>query len=230
MARPRQLACTAALLALAAAAPAAPPQDTMAQRVVACTACHGKEGRAAPDGYYPRIAGKPAGYLYNQLLNFRDGRRHYPLMSYLVEHLSDDYLREIAGHFAALELPYAASQPPALTAAQIARGRQLVLEGDAGRRVPACAQCHGRALTGTEPAVPGLLGLPRDYLNSQLGAWRTGLRRAQEPDCMAQLARQLAPEDISAVTGWLAAQPVPSDAKPAARPAGELPLRCGSAH
>jgi cytochrome c553 len=230
MARPRQLACTAALLALAAAAPAAPPQDTMAQRVVACTACHGKEGRAAPDGYYPRIAGKPAGYLYNQLLNFRDGRRHYPLMSYLVEHLSDDYLREIAGHFAALELPYAASQPPALTAAQLERGRQLVLEGDAGRRVPACAQCHGRALTGTEPAVPGLLGLPRDYLNSQLGAWRTGLRRAQEPDCMAQLARQLAPEDISAVTGWLAAQPVPSDAKPAARPAGELPLRCGSAH
>ena len=230
MARPRQLACTAALLALAAAAPAAPPQDTMAQRVVACTACHGKEGRAAPDGYYPRIAGKPADYLYNQLLNFRDGRRHYPLMSYLVEHLSDDYLREIAGHFAALELPYAASQPPALTAAQIARGRQLVLEGDAGRRVPACAQCHGRALTGTEPAVPGLLGLPRDYLNSQLGAWRTGLRRAQEPDCMAQLARQLAPEDISAVTGWLAAQPVPPDAKPAARPAGEMPLRCGSAH
>ena len=47
----------------------------MAERVRACTACHGKEGRATSDGYYPRIAGKPAGYLYNQLVNFRDGRR-----------------------------------------------------------------------------------------------------------------------------------------------------------
>jgi hypothetical protein len=31
-------------------------------------------GPRRADGYYPRIAGKPAGYLYNQLLNFRDGR------------------------------------------------------------------------------------------------------------------------------------------------------------
>ena len=30
---------------------------------LACTGCHGAEGRAASDGYYPRIAGKPAGYL-----------------------------------------------------------------------------------------------------------------------------------------------------------------------
>jgi cytochrome c553 len=39
--------------------------------VAACTLCHGKEGVAGTDGYYPRIAGKPAGYLYQQLLNFR---------------------------------------------------------------------------------------------------------------------------------------------------------------
>jgi cytochrome c553 len=41
--------------------------DTTAQRVQACTTCHGKEGRATNQGYFPRIAGKPAGYLYNQL-------------------------------------------------------------------------------------------------------------------------------------------------------------------
>ena len=63
------------VVASASAPAAAPFEDTIAQRVVACTGCHGKEGRAAPDGYYPRIAGKPAGYLYNQLLHFRDGRR-----------------------------------------------------------------------------------------------------------------------------------------------------------
>ena len=57
---------------VATAAPVA-FQDTMAQRTLACTSCHGKEGRAGPDGYYPRIAGKPAGYLYAQLLHFREG-------------------------------------------------------------------------------------------------------------------------------------------------------------
>ena len=55
---------------------ARPVEDTMAQRTLACTACHGEQGRAGPDGYYPRLAGKPAGYLYNQLVNFREGRRH----------------------------------------------------------------------------------------------------------------------------------------------------------
>jgi cytochrome c553 len=49
-------------------------------------------------------------------------------------------------------------------------------------------------MTGRAPFVPGLLGLPRDYLNAQLGAWRTGQRRALAPDCMAEVARKLAPE------------------------------------
>ena len=64
-------------------------EDSMAQRVLACTACHGDQGRAGPDGYYPRLAGKPAGYLHHQLLNFRDGRRHYGLMTRMVDPLSD---------------------------------------------------------------------------------------------------------------------------------------------
>ncbi len=110
----RALAVWAAILAPSAWAADAdhPPVESMASRVLACTACHGREGRATPGGYFPRIAGKPAGYLYHQLLNFRDGRRSYPPMSYLLEHLTDDYLREIAEHFAALDLPYA--PPPSL--------------------------------------------------------------------------------------------------------------------
>ncbi|MBC7445185.1 MAG: c-type cytochrome, partial [Polaromonas sp.] len=42
------------------AAAGAPFEDSMAQRTLACTACHGPQGRAAADGYYPRLAGKPA--------------------------------------------------------------------------------------------------------------------------------------------------------------------------
>ena len=216
---------------LAFAQPAsAPAPDSMAQRMQACTACHGKEGRSTPSGYFPRIAGKPAGYLYNQLVAFRDGRRSNAAMSYLLQHLPDDYLQEIAQHFAALELPYAA--PPAGNASPQAleRGAALVLHGDARRAVPACVQCHGERMTGVEPGVPGLLGLPRDYLVAQLGAWRTGQRQAAAPDCMARIAGRLDAEDIGAVAAWLASRTPPADARPAAvPPAARPPLDCGSA-
>nr|WP_316644555.1 cytochrome C [uncultured Roseateles sp.] len=202
-------------------------EDSIAQRVQACTTCHGKQGRAAPDGYYPRIAGKPAGYLYNQLLNFRDGRRHYGLMDELVAPLSDAYLREIAEHFAALDLPYAAPPPGSASPAQLRRGQDLATHGDATLKLPACVQCHGARLTGLAPAVPGLLGLPRDYLNGQLGAWKSGQRRAHAPDCMGQIAKTLSLDDIAAVSQWLAAQPLPAVAKAATELPAPLPLSCG---
>jgi cytochrome c553 len=243
----RSLFIVLALLA-ATAAPAAPVvfRDTMAQRTLACSSCHGKEGRAGPDGYYPRIAGKPAGYLYNQLLNFREGRRHYGLMAGLLDPLSDEYLYAIAQHFASLDLPYPPPQRPAAPPEVLQRGRTLALEGDRERRIPACAACHGKALTGVAPNVPGLLGVSRDYLNAQLGGWRTGQRRALAPDCMADIARLLPPEDLSAVTAFLAAEPLPANPKPAAAaapaaprargrkvqpPAGSEPppMRCGAA-
>jgi len=213
--------------ATTAAATKAPFADTIAQRVLACTGCHGPEGRAARDGYYPRIAGKPSGYLYNQLLNFRDERRPYALMNNLLAPLSDAYLREIAAHFASLELPYPAPSPATLSETERAGVLKLVGSGDPMRALPACTACHGTAMTGTAPFVPGLLGLPRDYLVAQLGAWRAGKRVAQSPDCMAQVAQKLAPEEIGRIASWLAAQPVPADAKaPAAFP-GTVPMACG---
>ncbi len=210
----------------AVAAPKVVP-DTIAQRVQACTQCHGKEGRATNQGYFPRIAGKPAGYLSNQLINFREGRRPYPLMTYLVDHMTDAYIAEIAAYFAGLDLPYPAPQAPAASAEQIARGKALASEGDTRRQIPACMACHGAALTGVLPAIPGLLGLPRDYLNAQLGTWKTGRRRAHAPDCMAQVAAKLTPEDVGAVSAWLSSQPVPADSKPAKSLPARLPLACG---
>jgi cytochrome c553 len=212
---------------LAQAGPAA-IEDTLAQRLAACSTCHGKEGRAAADGYRPRIAGKPAGYLLHQLQNFRDGRRAYGPMVTLVDGLPEPFLREIAAHFAALDLPY---PPPLRTTgapAVLARGRQLALQGDATRQLPACASCHGAALTGVQPATPGLLGLPRDYLTGQLGAWLTGQRRAHAPDCMAEVVRKLEGDDINAVSAWLASQTVPVNAKAATDLPAPAPLRCGS--
>jgi cytochrome c553 len=203
-------------------------EDSMAQRLLACTGCHGKDGRAASDGYYPRIAGKPAGYLFRQLRAFRDGQRPYALMTHLLAPLDDAFLREIASHFAGLDLPYAPRPPSRADAATLRPGQALAQQGDAARGIPACQACHGTALTGVGGDVPGLLGLPVDYLNAQLGAWRTGARRAEPPDCMAQIARRLGPQDVNALAHWLAAQPVPAAARVAPAAPAPAPLHCGS--
>jgi len=222
-------AAAQALLAPAAKPPATHTvPDTLDQRLRACTGCHGLQGRATPEGFVPRLAGKPADYLYRQLQNFRDGPRAHALMAGLLTTLGDDYLREIAAHFAAQQVAYPPPPPAFGTPALLARGRQLALQGDAARRLPACASCHGEALTGRSPALPGLLGLPREYLVLQLGAWRHGVRRAHAPDCMAEIAQRLGEADTAAVAAWLAAQPVPADARPAP-PVAEPPLACGSA-
>lgn len=201
--------------------------DTIAQRVAACTVCHGKEGRAGSDGYYPRLAGKPAGYLYNQLVNFRDGKRTYPVMTAMLDNMSDAYLREIAQYFADQHPPYPPPQPTQATTAELERGRQLVHEGDKAKGIPACIACHGTKLTGTAPAIPGLIGLPRDYLLGQIGAWKIGTRHAAQPDCMAHIVQKMSSADISAATAWLAEQHVPADASPAPRLTVKLPLECG---
>jgi cytochrome c553 len=207
--------------------------QSTAKRMQACTTCHGAGvtatvGRTANEVYFPRIAGKPAGYLYNQLLNFRDGRRHYGLMVGLVEHQSDAALGEMAQYFALLQLPYPepVAPPAGTTAAVMQRGQQLALRGDLAKGMPACASCHSTALLGVEPAIPSLLGLPRDYMAGQLGAWQTGMRKAQAPDCMGQIARKLSPDDVNAVVTWLAAQPVPPAAKASSLNTA-LPIPCG---
>ena len=72
--------------ALVSAQPTEHPPDTMEARLLACAACHGRQGEGTNNDYFPRLAGKPAGYLMNQLVAFRDGRRRYPPMNYLLEY------------------------------------------------------------------------------------------------------------------------------------------------
>jgi cytochrome c553 len=216
------------------------PSDTMAKRMQACTTCHGAQGVTSNQAYFPRIAGKPATYLFNQLQNFKQGRRHYGLMVGMVEHLSDAYLLEMAQYFAGLDLPYSPPAPLKNTVsdATLQLGKTLVLQGDKARNMPACTACHGAALMGVQPSTPALLGLPRDYLVAQLGAWQTGLRRAintvDQPDCMGRIASMLTPNDIDAASSWLASQTVPTATKAAAsvslplQPLPPLPQRCGA--
>lgn len=212
-----------------AAAAALEVPDTMEERVKACVACHGPENRVGRDGYYPRIAGKPTGYLFNQLRNFRDGKRYYRPMALLLANVSDQYLLDMATYFSALEQPFPPPERTVSSPDEIKLALQLVNQGDPARKIPACVECHGKELMGTAPFIPGLLGLPRVYMIAQFGAWQNGgLLRGQTPDCMSEIAKQLTTGETNAIAAWLAAQPVPENTGPAATLPVEMARRCGS--
>jgi cytochrome c553 len=218
--------------ALAQKDPATVPKfdkvDSIEARVQGCATCHGSQGQGTTNDYFPRIAGKPAGYLLNQLRAFHDGGRHYTPMNYLLAYMTDDYMREIAGYFAAQRPPFPAPTQPTVAPEVLERGRTLVQKGDPSRQLPPCMSCHGPNLTGMEPGIPGLVGLRPNYINAQLTRWRSGDRRAAQPDCMHRIATRLADTDIVAVSAWLGAQRAPSSHSPEPRNTARMPMACGS--
>ena len=233
MASPIPYAAVAALLfgvsvASVWAQETAQAPDTMAARVLACAPCHGAQGQGTRDVYFPRLAGKPAGYLYNQLSEFKRGQRHYPPMNYLLAYLSDEYLRQIAEYFAAQRPPLPPPAIPDVSKEVLDQGEALVRNGAGGRGIPACVSCHGRMLTGLEPGIPGLVGLHATYISAQLGGWRYGTRTALPPDCMQNVAARLTEADVKAIAAYLSTLPAPSDAVPAPQGSWSPPFACGS--
>lgn len=210
-----------------AAVPAFEDIDSTEARVQACVTCHGQNGQGTKNGYFPRIAGKPAGYLYNQLVAFRDGTRRYPPMNYLLSTLPDAYLHEIAEYFSKQRPPFAPQEVANVSPEVAARGRTLVTAGDA-RGVPPCIACHGAKLTGMEPGIPGLVGLRPTYVAAQLTRWRVGERHAAQPDCMQRVATRLSETDVGAVAAWLSQQPAPDNPAPESANLQRMPFACGS--
>ena len=224
----RGLLVSIACVAGAAVAAGEDVNGSMADRVQACTPCHGVQGRGTDDPYFPRLGGKPAGYLYNQLHAFKTGRRKYPPMNYLLQFLTDDYLKQMAEYFASQHPPLPDISPPDVSPAVMKRGEELVNSGDADHGVPACSSCHGAHLTGQDPGIPGLLGLRAAYISAQLGGWRYGTRTATAPDCMQVVAGHLSEVDVTSVAAWLSTRPAPADPTPAPKGSYALPLACGS--
>jgi cytochrome c553 len=203
--------------------------DSMQERDEACTACHGSSTQASTDGFSPRIAGKPAGYLFNQLVSFRDGRRAYPPMVYLVQYMSDDYLREMAAYFAGLDLPYPPPEAVSLAPETLARVRAIIERGDA----PPAACPH--AWIATVRASPAPSRPFRVFSDCPGITWPSNSAPGARVDCARfhRIAwpRSRAgsrPRTCPVLAAWLASQPVPSAMKPRPRRARPLPLQCGS--
>ena len=202
---------------LSPGARAAPTGETIAREgiagvVPACAACHGPDGEGGGDGLYPRLAGLPAAYLRRELGLFRDGVRTSPLMMPMAKGLTDADIAAVAEYFSAKSAPF--PSPPHAEAGVLERGQALVTLGAWENGVPPCRDCHGPALQGVAPAIPGLAGQRQQYLVAQLEAYRDATRSSDPLALMRRIARGLSDGDVRAVAAYIAslrpgALPVP---------------------
>lgn len=157
-----------------------------------CAGCHGEFGEGGKQGEYPRLAGQPYRFLYDQLILFRERRRpNLAMVEYVDERqMPDEDIQDISAYLEAIELP--TRLPPidenapdfdALARLEAAK-RVLQIpraEGDvaAGGRLyrRECASCHGRDGEGDrEDGVPMLAGQYTNYLWRQADKYIQGVR------------------------------------------------------
>lgn len=160
--------------------------DPEAGRQVAgmCRTCHGLDGLAQVP-IAPSIGGEREAYLASQLLAFKSGEREHEMMTVVAQSLSEQQIADVAAWFASQTV------------------HPVLPEGFDPEAAPElCSGCHGADGIALLEEAPNLAGENQVYLETQLKAFRDG-RRVHE--IMTQVAADLTPEEMRAVTEWYAA-------------------------
>lgn len=182
--------------------------DRGKETAVLCSACHQENGAGKDNSgeaeSWPRLAGLPAAYLHKQMLDIKNGEREAPSMTAFANMLDEQQIADISAYYAALPIPDIESIEA--DAALLAHGEKLAMRGDWDRYLPPCVACHGPDNRGAGDIFPPLAGQHAHYLQKQLQLWESGQRRNDVNELMLSIAKRLTPEDIQAVSLYLAAQ------------------------
>jgi cytochrome c553 len=183
-------------LILLSGTPATAAPDAVAgkEKAQLCAACHGAQGVSSIPGT-PHLAAQPQLSIFYQLLQFRDQRRKGGGMEAIASTLSEQDMRDIAAHYAALPAP---APQAGGDADKIARGQQIAQQ-------QYCSSCHGAQLQG-QKHVPRLSGQSTEYFVTQLRNLRSGVR-ADMDGTMASAARSLTDEEIEAMAAYARSLP-----------------------
>jgi len=170
------------------------PAQPLDQRLPACLACHGENGRSdTPE--VPSLGGQPEFYVTIQLYMFREKLRPVDIMNEATRGLSDDDLRKLAATIAKLPPPR-----PADDASEVARdqARTLIEQNR-------CNFCHGGTFAG-EQNVPRLAGQREDYLAKAMREYKSNARRGYDA-AMADVMYAIGEDDIRVLAHYFARLP-----------------------
>ena len=140
------------LLAISAVAIAQTPAASgdVAAKAQVCAECHGENGNST-DPQYPVLAGQNARYIYLQLKDFKEGRRHDPQMDPMAAPLSRDDMLALADHFAKQKpAPAGFKADPAKVAAGKKKSDEVL-----------CPMCHLGEFAGHRVSHEGCQGSRR---------------------------------------------------------------------
>ncbi len=169
-----------------------------ATKAVVCHACHGANGNSA-NPQWPSLAGLGAGYIAEQLQNFKDGKRQNPIMMPNVMALTPADMADLGAYFDSLPNTGLEADPSYWKA-----GQALYRGGDATRGIPACMGCHGPTGRGNEPGrIPALRGQHSVYLIKQLQDYASGARATGPNGIMQTIAKRLSADDMRNVASYV---------------------------
>jgi cytochrome c553 len=181
-----------------------------------CATCHGADGNnwvekeggvfAKTDGGAdsPKLAGQHVEYLYKQMREFKKKPpvRANAVMNGMIDLLTDDALKAAAEFYAAQKLLPA--EADGKDAGMVATGAKIWRAGVASKGVPACASCHGPAGKGMSAQYPALTGQFSNYIETQMKAFRDGVRSNDPAKMMRDIALKMTDPEIKAVANYAA--------------------------
>jgi sulfide dehydrogenase cytochrome subunit len=166
------------------------PRGVMTDLTTIAAGCESCHRSSSPN--MPRIDGQPHEYLATVMQQFRDGTRSSVVMADLLRAYSDEKIAALARLFAAAKW---SSVKVRTEAALVKKGGEL--------HQAKCAICHGQGGSKAEGMTPRLAGQNPFYLEAQLlGAKET--RNKVPNKMMREVARDLAAEDIRALSQYYA--------------------------
>jgi cytochrome c553 len=176
----------------------APSVEAGAAKASTCQACHGANGNST-NPEWPSLAGIGAGYIADQLNNFKTGKRASPVMMPMTVNLTAADMADLGAYFDSLTNTGLEADPSFWQA-----GERLYRGGDAARGIPACMACHGPTARGNEPAkFPALRGQQSGYVLKQLTDYASGTRTTGPNGIMQTIAKRLSPDDIRNLASYL---------------------------
>lgn len=174
---------TAALLACFWLPALAQNAEAGRKKAELCVACHGANGNSTISSF-PMLAGQGMRYIYLQLKDFKEGRRHDPNMDALVANLTREDMLDLGAFFAAQKRGNNGFKPDPEKAAR----------GKAKADETLCTMCHLGELAG-QNEIPRVGGQHFDYIVKQLKDFKAR-RRTNDAGNMTSVAKTLSDEDI----------------------------------
>lgn len=174
-------------------------QNSIPDKAMICTACHGSNGISSQPEW-PNLAGQHKTYFVKQLKEIKQGKlRKVPTMESILAIISEQDMDDLAAYYA--KMPIAKGSTPKKF---VRRGEQIYRGGDFDKKITACIACHGPKGTGNEQAgFPSLSGQHADYTVLQLILFKKNQRANDLNHIMSDISKRMSREDMEAVAHYI---------------------------